>query len=218
MTVRPAKTLIRLGGSKTQISLGIRPVWSESSLSARAWVLSYPMSAQRRLWSGWSESSLGAQSLCWFCHEAAHIVSHWYNELGHSKTYSNDVYPANAHNSLCSLIGLRCGLYKEYYKMRIGVLKGRIGVVKWSLECNLKTKITPCIDFTLISVHWSKRLLCRLKTNNEGFNFRGLLQFSIRYPGPKGRGRWSSYPCHNFDLNIASTHMRDGFVSGSKVG
>ena len=34
--------------AKTQISLGIRP--------------------------GWSESSLGAQSLCWFCHEAAHIV------------------------------------------------------------------------------------------------------------------------------------------------
>ena len=23
---------------------------------------------------GWSESSLGAQSLCWFCHEAAHFV------------------------------------------------------------------------------------------------------------------------------------------------
>ena len=24
-------------------------------------------------WSGWSESSLGAQSLCWFCHVMAHI-------------------------------------------------------------------------------------------------------------------------------------------------
>ena len=23
---------------------------------------------------GWSESSLGAQSFCWFCHVAAHIV------------------------------------------------------------------------------------------------------------------------------------------------
>ena len=32
VAVRPAKTQIRLGGS--QISLGIRPVWSESSLSA----------------------------------------------------------------------------------------------------------------------------------------------------------------------------------------
>ena len=38
VAVRPAKT---------QISLGIRPVWSESSLSAmkKAWVLSYSLSA-----------------------------------------------------------------------------------------------------------------------------------------------------------------------------
>ena len=43
----------------------------------KAWVLSYPFSAQRRLWSDWAdaqaESSLGAQSLCWFCHVTAHI-------------------------------------------------------------------------------------------------------------------------------------------------
>ena len=48
-----------------------------------AWVLSYPISAQRRLWSekaetpffpGWSESSLGAQSLYWFCHAEACII------------------------------------------------------------------------------------------------------------------------------------------------
>ena len=44
----------------------------------KAWVLSYPLSSQRRLirlggCPGWSESSLGAQSFCWFCHEAAHI-------------------------------------------------------------------------------------------------------------------------------------------------
>ena len=51
MSVRPAKT---------QISLGIRPVWSESSLSAvsmkKAWVFSYPLSAQRRLWSHWADA------------------------------------------------------------------------------------------------------------------------------------------------------------------
>ena len=43
--------------AKTQISLGIRPVWSESSLSAwRKLVLSYPLSAQRRLWSDWADA------------------------------------------------------------------------------------------------------------------------------------------------------------------
>ena len=49
MSVRPAKT---------QINLDIRPVWSESSLSAwrKAWVLSYALSAKRRLWSGWADA------------------------------------------------------------------------------------------------------------------------------------------------------------------
>ena len=46
------------------------------------WVLSYPLSAQWRLIGlggcpGWFESSMGAQSLCWLCHETAHMwVSH----------------------------------------------------------------------------------------------------------------------------------------------
>ena len=37
----------------------------------KAWVLSYPMSAERRLWSDRAKagSSLGAQLFCWFCHE-----------------------------------------------------------------------------------------------------------------------------------------------------
>ena len=72
----------------------------------KPWVLSYPLSAQRRLWADWADaqadpslrwahshfvgfamrrlkwclngkvciiSSLGAKSLCWFCHEAAHV-------------------------------------------------------------------------------------------------------------------------------------------------
>ena len=44
----------------------------------KAWVLSYPLSAQRRLirlggCPGWSESSLGAHSFCWYCHVAAHL-------------------------------------------------------------------------------------------------------------------------------------------------
>ena len=65
--------------AKTTISLGIRQVWSVLAVHMKkGWVLSYPLSAQRRLirlgrCPGWSESSLGAQSFCWFCHEAAHL-------------------------------------------------------------------------------------------------------------------------------------------------
>ena len=72
MSVHPAKT---------QISLGIRSVWSESSLCAQ-WVAKGPKCSscgQRRLWSDranaqdLSESSLGAQPFCWLCHVPAHL-------------------------------------------------------------------------------------------------------------------------------------------------
>ena len=67
----------------------LRSAWtsaqSDQNFAVRmktAWVFSYPLSTQRRLWSAWldgcpgsSESSLGAQSLCWFCHVAAHFLS-----------------------------------------------------------------------------------------------------------------------------------------------
>ena len=65
--------------AKTLISLGIHPVWSVFTVRLKkALVLSYPLSAQRRLirlggCPGCSESSLGTQSFCWFCHAAAHL-------------------------------------------------------------------------------------------------------------------------------------------------
>ena len=44
----------------------------------KPWALSSPLSAQRRLirlggCPGWSKSSLGGHSLCWFCHVVAQI-------------------------------------------------------------------------------------------------------------------------------------------------
>ena len=44
-----------------------------------AWVLSYPLSAQRRLWSDSADAQADLRlrwvhrSLCWFCHEAVHL-------------------------------------------------------------------------------------------------------------------------------------------------
>ena len=65
---------------RTQISLGIRPVSSEYSLSARKKLGSLANSERtaktlNRLsgCTGWSESSLGAQPYYWFCHVAAQI-------------------------------------------------------------------------------------------------------------------------------------------------
>ena len=73
MAVRPAKT---------QISLGIRPVWSESSLSA--WRNLEPLAIH---WAHSEDSDqtgrmprllwvfAGRTVTCWFCHVAAHIFS-----------------------------------------------------------------------------------------------------------------------------------------------
>ena len=73
MTVRPAKT---------QISLGIRPVWSGSSLCAQRVALWPKLSScgQRRFWSDWVDVQANLSlrwahmPFCWFCHELAYIT------------------------------------------------------------------------------------------------------------------------------------------------
>ena len=55
MAVRPAKT---------RISLGIHPVWTVFAVGMKkAWVLSYPLSAQPRLWLDWADAQANP-SLC----------------------------------------------------------------------------------------------------------------------------------------------------------
>ena len=51
--------------AKTQISLGIRPIWSVFAVRMKkAWILSYPLSTQRRLWSDWVDAQADV-SLHW---------------------------------------------------------------------------------------------------------------------------------------------------------
>ena len=64
-------TIWHVRPAKTQISLGIR--------MKKHWVLIYPLSAQRRLWSDWADAQVDLSlrcahiSFCWFCHETAHL-------------------------------------------------------------------------------------------------------------------------------------------------
>ena len=77
---------MRVHPVKTQISLGIRPVWSESSLCAQ-WVAKDPSflhadseDSDQTGCPGWSKSSLGAHSFCWFCHVAPHFPKmNWFS-------------------------------------------------------------------------------------------------------------------------------------------
>ena len=80
---KPTTWLVR--PAKTQIGLGIRPVWSVFAVRIKkAWVLGYPLSAQRRFWSDWADeqADLGLlwerTSFCWFCRAAflIHLLSH----------------------------------------------------------------------------------------------------------------------------------------------
>ena len=61
--------------SMTQISLGIRVVWSESLLSL-AWVLSYPLSTKQRLWSAWTDAQADL-SLRWVHTHVVGFVMSW---------------------------------------------------------------------------------------------------------------------------------------------
>ena len=77
---KPTKRLVRL--AKTQISLGIRPGWSVFAVRMKKpWVPSYPLGAQRRLWSDWADAQADLSlrwahmSVCRFCHEVARMFA-----------------------------------------------------------------------------------------------------------------------------------------------
>ena len=86
LVTKPTKWHVR--PVKTQISLGICPVWSVFAVHMKkAWVLSYPLSAQQRLWSDWADvqadlslaqsdqSSLGAHvSMLVLSHGRLHVI------------------------------------------------------------------------------------------------------------------------------------------------
>ena len=66
---------------KTQISLGIRPVWSVFAVRMKkALVFSYPLSARPRLWSDWADAQAdlslrwGHMPFCRFCHALAQMI------------------------------------------------------------------------------------------------------------------------------------------------
>ena len=68
--------------AKTQISLDIRPVWSESSLSAWRKLVSLATNwAHNEDWSDWADAQADLSlrwahsHFCWFCHKAAHLIT-----------------------------------------------------------------------------------------------------------------------------------------------
>ena len=72
---------IALRPAKTKISLDTRPVWSVFAvIMKKAWVLSYPLIAHRRLWSDWADAQADLRLrrahmlFCRMCHALAQIL------------------------------------------------------------------------------------------------------------------------------------------------
>ena len=77
LMTKPAKWHVR--PAKTQISLGIRPVWSVFNVCIKkAWVLRYALSAQRRLWSDWADAQADL-SLRWAHSHFVGFAMRWLN-------------------------------------------------------------------------------------------------------------------------------------------
>ena len=120
MTVRPAKT---------QFNLGIRPVWTKSLLCAQ-WLaigtLVFFMRTAKILirlggCPGWFEPSLGAQSFCWFCHEAAQMaaksseVFQWPSKFG--SLLQSALHPMTRHLCyVCKTLGVNGQMSRDMTK------------------------------------------------------------------------------------------------------
>ena len=84
----------------------------------KAWVLSYPLSAQRRLWSDWADAPADLSlrwvhmPFCWFCHDAAHIEIKVY--LLHGGMVTNgSVGRVSAPGNVRSQVWSRAGTYRS---------------------------------------------------------------------------------------------------------
>ena len=103
--------------ARTRISLGIHPVWSVFAVRMKeASVLSYPLSIQRTLWSDWADAQADLslcwvhKPFCWFCHEAAHILSsHKDQNTNEEWQHKKDIYISQTvdNHELCNLLYLQ---------------------------------------------------------------------------------------------------------------
>ena len=91
LMTKPTKWHVR--PAKTQISLGIRQVWSESLLSAWRKLGSLATHwAHSEDWSDWADAQADLslrwvqRSFCWFCHEAAQMYDKVMESI-HDKLY-----------------------------------------------------------------------------------------------------------------------------------
>ena len=139
---------------------------------------------------GWSESLLGTQSFCWFCHEVAHFsvslkkmishhnifLKHWVIHYWHSMNHLHCITHSNyllffQENSflecLCIpyCITVSCILHQTAYCSKVCWLNLKISL-GWIGSRNLRTNGRVSLTNGCVSLTWVL-MICWIKTNLE---------------------------------------------------
>ena len=120
--IKPTKRPLCPG--KTQISLGICPIWSVFAVRMKKhWVFSYPLSGHQSLWSDWADAQADrslrwVHRSFWFRHAVAQMVLlcnrkcflHFLRKMGKLKSWSKDLV-ASINNNVVYVLWLHAVLY-----------------------------------------------------------------------------------------------------------
>ena len=140
----------------------LRSAWASALIRVfavcmkKAWVLSYPMSAQWRLWSDWADATADLSlcwahmPFCWFCHEAAHFEFILQNFL-------------SGNSNVC------CSIRQPIKFIDYWLFHGGSSVVQFSVSppyrisvLNFYYAVLPVISCILIIILWGERATVHL--------------------------------------------------------
>ena len=147
----------------------LRSAWASAQWSVfavcmkKAWVLSYPLSPQQRLWSDWVDAQADL-SLSWvhmpFCHALAHILCadyvyckglHCAYDRKNYMTFSMDIL----HQPLANICNNILGQYRMRYENICTRLQFWIEISKWFQLEGLPESLTiPCYITSVYWNHW----------------------------------------------------------------
>ena len=189
--------------AKTRISLGIHPVWSESSLCTQ-WIAKDPSFLQWRLISpggcpGWSESSLGAHIilLVLSCSGSYVAMQAWNQKL----TLPGDlIIWAPSWENLSSGFPTRWDANWPAQLQKLAGLK-ILGII-------IRGIILSRQRITKMLIRLMRRLICMFVVriwHKQVFLWRG--SYEVYYPGSEQQRRWSDCADAQADLRLCCSHM-----------
>ena len=167
---------------------------------------------------GWSESSLGAQSFCWFCHEAAHMIHAemhviWLSEM--SQKVHASIRTVLSEPLLCALEVARDPTLPQYDVWKAVTISGCLNVTRCKLIWVLAVHKSSCsrflkcpISIAIVFLNYQSlepRPLSDIvkEKHNEppeeqmrGLRVEGGDCVATGTQGCKNAGKYAYFPCH----------------------